>query len=224
MLWISISLFFCWLIFREFQSRWMTRAGYDGPDPTPVFKPYVALLIVLALGFAWPPFNYWRIERLLTEKATQLAEFHPAQVHCNTIFDTLFDRESMTIGHASPQTGKIVFQYPWCDTIMAYRAHPQRANREELTSLNVLTHESMHVRGEYNEAITECEAVQRNFRAAKSLGVPADVARKNALDYYEVIYRERGQIGGYQAPYFSDQCAPGKAMDEHLTDSTWAAP
>jgi hypothetical protein len=27
-----------------------------------------------------------------------------------------------------------------------------------------------------------------------------------------------------QGAYYSDQCAPGKAMDEHLSDSTWAPP
>jgi hypothetical protein len=27
-----------------------------------------------------------------------------------------------------------------------------------------------------------------------------------------------------QAAYYSDQCAPGRAMDEHLSDSTWATP
>ena len=25
-----------------------------------------------------------------------------------------------------------------------------------------------------------------------------------------------------QAQYYSSECAPGKAMDEHLRDSTWA--
>jgi hypothetical protein len=27
-----------------------------------------------------------------------------------------------------------------------------------------------------------------------------------------------------QAQYYSSECAPGKAMDEHLSDSTWATP
>jgi hypothetical protein len=161
-LWIALSLFFCWMIFREFQSRWKTRAGYDGPDPSPISKPYVALMLALALAFAWPPFNTWRIERLLSAQATQLAEFHRARVHCNTVFDTLFDRESMSAGHASPQTGQI--------------------------------------------------------------GVPETIARQNAIDYYRYIYLSRGTTGGFQAPYFSEQCAPGKALDEHLADSTWAAP
>jgi hypothetical protein len=25
-----------------------------------------------------------------------------------------------------------------------------------------------------------------------------------------------------QAQYYSSECAPGKAMDEHLSDSTWS--
>ena len=86
----------------------------------------------------------------------------------------------------------------------------------------MFTHESMHVRGELNEAIIECEAVQRNYRAARLLGVPDHIARRNALDYYNVLYQRRGTIGGMQGAYHSGQCAPGKALDERLSDSTWA--
>ena len=83
----------------------------------------------------------------------------------------------------------------------------------------------MHIRGELNETKTECEAVQRNYRAAKLLGVPDDIAKRNALDYYNIIYQERGRIGGMQARIlFASECAPGKALDEHLPDSTWAPP
>lgn len=187
MLWILISLFFCWLIFREFQSHRVTRVGFDGPDPTPIYKPYVALLVVLALSFAWPPFHYWRIERFLSARATQLADGHRAKVHCNTIFDTFFDSESLSSGHANPQTGEIALQYPWCGRIMSYLDHPEQ-DWNELSSFHMLTHESMHVRGEYNEAITECEAVQRDYRAARLLGVPDKVARKSALAYYRTVY------------------------------------
>jgi hypothetical protein len=31
-------------------------------------------------------------------------------------------------------------------------------------------------------------------------------------------------VGGLQGAYYSKECAPGKAMDEHLADSTWAMP
>lgn len=155
------------------------------------------------------------MEHFLSDKAKQLADPHPAKVHCNTIFDSFFDSDYLAAGHGSPVTGQIVFQYPMCSTLMNYLDHPDRANEEELYSLNMLTHESMHARGEYNEAKTECQAVQGDYRTAKLLGVPDSVARQNALDYYQKIYMHR-------ASYFSAECAPGRAMDEHLPDSTWA--
>ena len=224
MLWIGASLFFCWMIFREFRNHLAVRAGYDGPDPTPVSKTYVTILVVLAMLFAWPPFRYWRTEQMLSAKATELAEGHRASVHCNTVFDTLFDSNSFAAGHANPANGRIVFQYPWCERVIGYIDHPERADRDEITALDILTHESMHVRGELNEAKTECQAVQRNYRTARMLGVRDAVARRNAMQYYREIYLQKGDIGGMQAPYFSIECAPGKAMDEHLADSTWNTP
>ena len=136
----------------------------------------------------------------------------------------MLDPHMLASGHANPTTGRIVFQKPWCGTLMAYLRHPGRASHEELSSLDVFTHESMHVRGELNEARTECQAVQRNYRAAKLLGVSDATAKQNALDFYNINYQERGKIGGIQSDYYSAQCAPGKEMDERLIDSTWTSP
>jgi len=222
MLWILTSLFFCWCAFREVRGSIVAPPGFD--FPTPVTKPYLAIVLALAVLFAWPPFHTWRFQRFLSAKATYLADNHLAKVHCNTIFDTMLDSEMLAAGHANPQTGEIGLQHPWCGTLMSYLDHPNRATDRELESLDIFTHESMHVRGELNEALTECEAVQRNYRAAKLLGVPDRIAKRNALDYYNINYQQRGKIGGMQSAYYSDQCAPGKAMDERLSDSTWATP
>jgi len=218
MLWIVISMFFCWLIFREIRYSIVPREGYDQPEP--IYKPYLASCLIFALAFAWPPFHYWLFQRHISSIATFLADSHSAKVHCNTAVDSIFDREP-TFSHANPQNGQIVFQPPLCERLMDYLDHPDRANLYELHSLNTLTHESMHVRGELNEAITECQAVQRNYRTAKLLGVPDDIARKNALDYYYGSYMQLKEGGPNAVRYFSDQCAPGKEMDEHLSDSTW---
>jgi hypothetical protein len=219
MLWILTSLFFCWCAFREIRASRVAPAGFD--RPVPISKPYLALVLSLAVIFAWPPLHTWMFERFLSQEATVLADGRAAHVHCNTVWDTLFDPEMLAAGHASPVTGKIGLQQPWCGTLRSYLAHPGRANERELWSLAMFTHESMHVRGELNEARTECEAVQRNYRAAKLLGVPDAVARQNALDYYENLYKARKDEGIMQAAYYSDECAPGKALDEHLSDSTW---
>jgi hypothetical protein len=220
MLLILISLFFCWLIYREFKQS-KTPTGFDCPPPMPVYKPYVVLCLIMAVLFAWTPIHYWHFQRYLSAIATELADSHPAKVHCNTAFDSMFDTFGINASHADPKTGELVIQYPWCATLMDYLNHPGSANQRELWGLAMLTHESMHVRGEYNEVITECEAVQRNYRTAKLLGVPDNIAQKNALDYYYGYYLKRPEMGTMQSAYFSDQCAPGKELDEHLSDSTW---
>ena len=38
------------------------------------------------------------------------------------------------------------------------------------------------------------------------------------------LYKARRDEGIMQAEYYSDECAPGGAMDEHLNDSTWTPP
>jgi hypothetical protein len=222
MLWLLASLFFWWCALREIRGSFVARAGYD--SPTPVTKPYLALVSALAFACAWPPVHTWYFEGLLSRKATELTDNHRATVHCNTLFDTMLDPEMLAAGHANPRTGKIALQSPWCDVLMSYLSHPGRATQREIESLNMLTHESMHVRGELNEARTECQAVQRNYRAAKLLGVPDRIAKQNALEYFNTTYQERGDSGPLQASYYSKECAPGKSWDEHLSDSTWALP
>jgi hypothetical protein len=222
MLWLLASLFFIGCAYREIHNSLVAPAGYDFPSP--LSKPYLGFVVGLAVLFAWPPVSTWRFERFLSKIATELADPHRAIVHCNTVFDTMLDSEMLASGHANPTTGRIAIQHPWCDTLRAYLRHPARASAEELESLDLFTHESMHIRGELNEARTECQAVQRDYRAAKLLGVPDAIAQRNALDYYAHDYRQRGTQGIMQAAYYSDECAPGRAMDEHLSDSTWSTP
>jgi hypothetical protein len=42
-----------------------------------------------------------------------------------------------------------------------------------------------------------------------------------ALTGIRSYYLKRPEMGTMQSAYFSDQCAPGKELDEHLSDSTW---
>jgi hypothetical protein len=222
MLWLLISLFFGWCAFREIRGAWVAPPGYA--LPTPITKSYLALVTGLALLFAWPPVHIWYFERFLSVRATLLADNHPARIHCNSTFDTMMAQEMLAAAYTHIETGTVNFQKPWCDRLISYLRHPAEASSLELDSLDAFTHESMHVRGERNEAVTECEAVQRNYRAAKLLGVADAIARRNALDYYTREYLRMASIGGMQSAYHSTECAPGGALDEHLSDSTWAEP
>lgn len=209
------ALFFAWLAVREIFGSFRS----DRPDP--IFMPYLLLVLALAIACAWPPLSAWRFERFLEEKAMLLTEGKPAMVHCNTLFDTMLDGQQLAAGHANPSTGEIVFQKPWCSHLRDYLNDPAAADDREITSLNLFTHEAMHIRGEMDEAVTECQAVQRNYRAARLLGVPDAVAKGAALRYYSQVYAQRQSSGAHAANYYSGDCAPGKALDERLPDSTW---
>jgi hypothetical protein len=134
----------------------------------------------------------------------------------------MFDQAMLASAHADPTTGQMVFQYGWCGRLMDYLAHPARADREEIASLLMFAHEAMHVRGELDEARAECEAVQRYRRAAVLLGVPDALARRTGLAYFRGDYQLRRVAGGLSGSYYSAECRPGGALDEHLPDSTWA--
>lgn len=204
MLLIVLSLVFIGLLTRELRSK------------TPISIPYVVILAALAIATGWPQLRFWYFERTLTTIARELSGNSQATVHCNTLFDTLFDEDIGVAGHANFTTHRLVMQYPRCSLLMSYLKHPLKASIEELISLNVLTHESMHAKGEKNEAKTECMSVQRNAQTAKLLGVPEYLAAENAKSYYEDVYLKL-----QHGRYFSKECAPGKALDEHLPDAFW---
>lgn len=217
--WLFAALFFAWLIYRELRRPYKLEEGYDRPeDGTPVFIPYVVILSVLVVACLYPPVSLWNFERFLTAKANVLTENGLAKVHCNTVFDTFFDANNNAAGHANLQTGRIVFQYPHCQRLMDYLAHPAKADRPEIFALGIFTHEAMHVRGEVNENRTECQAVQRMAFAARLLGVPERAALEGARYYYRDIYLRRAEAITH---YFSTECAPGKSLDERLADAPW---
>lgn len=212
MAYLLLAFFFGRLIYRELTSHKFSTIGMDGMDIT-----LHAFYLLAAVWFTWWPIHYWMFEYRLNQVAHQLADNRPTRVYCDGPFDAATDYLATNVaGHANPETGEIFILYPWCGLLMDYLKHPATASDDEVYSLALFTHESMHARGELVEPRTECQAVQRHLRASKLLGIPDDLARKNALRYYETLYWQRHG-------YFSSECAPGKSLDEHLPDSTWPA-
>ena len=204
---IVISLFFCWLFIRELT------------NPTERFDLFSAgyLLVIggLAVAFAWSPVKTLRFESFLSEKASIIAERPNIKVKCNSIFGSIVSGRGLdyVAGTANIDKGEIYFEHGWCVNFMEYLDNPRNASKEVLFGMHLFTHEVMHVRGEKNEAKTDCQAIQRNHQVGELLGVSAFVARSNAEKYYETLYRRH--------PYFDKECAPGGKYDERLPNSIW---
>ncbi|MFT5708745.1 MAG: hypothetical protein ACI9ES_003049 [Oceanospirillaceae bacterium] len=208
MLLLIIALFLMWLALREWNNSRSSIDGFNTPS-----KVYFGICFSLALMAAWTPLKKMYFESFLSDKASILADGKPAQVHCNTAFDAMFDSSINVIGHANPRTGDIVFQLSWCDKLMDYLANPHQVDTTKRYSLMLFTHEVMHIRGELNEQKTECQAIQRNHIAGELLGISKATALDHTREYFEREYPRH--------PYFSDKCGPGKAYDEGLTGAIW---
>ena len=61
--------------------------------------------------------------------------------------------------------------------------------------------------GDWNQILVYIEAIVRVY---------------NRFGRRDNLYKARRDEGIMQATYYSDECAPGGALDEHLSDSTWA--
>jgi hypothetical protein len=182
MAWWLASAFFFWLVLREL------RVPSHRLHSEPIYPPYLLLVLALAIICAWQPLAMWRFEARLARAASALADGRRASVHCNTLFDTMLDPNMLYAGHANIETGRIVLQKPWCSRLQTYLSHPAGASDVERYSLHLFTHEAMHVRGEKDEARTDCQAMQRHVRAAGLLGVPAELARGDVRDYFRSVF------------------------------------
>ncbi len=176
---------------------------------------YIAFLALITIAFGNLPYSLWILERKMTQVASELAG-KPADVHCNSMIDELTDKHNahFTAGYALFSSGQIVLRPRWCSEIKRYMEAPENATLDGIYTLNLLTHEAMHIRGERIEAITECQAVQRNHHTAQMLGVSEALASKHAKLYYTEIYPKLN--------YFSDDCAENKPLDERLSNAPWS--
>jgi len=76
----------------------------------------------------------------------------------------------------------------------------------EAEAVDVLAHESFHLRGVMDEAVTECYALQFVTRTARSLGA----TQPNAERLHQLALRA---YAGVPADYFSPACRSGGALD-----------
>ena len=82
-----------------------------------------------------------------------------------------------------------------------------RHGRETVMAVDVLAHESWHLRGVIDEAETECRSLQTIAWTAQQLGATAEQGRAMARAEYTGAYEEMPEA------YRSAACADGGALD-----------
>jgi len=96
-----------------------------------------------------------------------------------------------------------------CSSIVHFIRAPDAVSLEFAQTLTVLAHESYHLHGIRNEAVTQCYAMQAVPRVAHALGAPAAQARLLAALEYGFAYPKMPPA------YRSAHCRPNGPLDQH---------
>jgi hypothetical protein len=199
--------------------RWYLRR-YDGLGRRRSFPTIsVSLLGVLALVLATPTFLRHREEAKLDRVATVLVGAH-ATVHCETLGNSFTDL-SGDLGFVKfgadgvPEHHATIARAQCTDLKHYYHGDQAHPSLDEVVAVHVLTHESMHMRGQPVEALAECEAMQRDAETAQLLGATPQEGLDLAREYWITYYPN--MPGNYR----SDDCKLGGALDEQLPDPPW---
>jgi hypothetical protein len=90
-----------------------------------------------------------------------------------------------------------------------------RHGRETVMAVDVLAHESWHLRGVMDEGVTECRSLQTMAWTAQQLGATAEQGRALALAQYNGSYREMPQA------YRDGRCRDGGELDLRPDDTNF---
>jgi hypothetical protein len=179
----------------------------------------VTLLCLVGVALAVPTLLRHREESRLGKVATVLVAA-PATVHCET-FGQSFTDLSGDLGFVKfsadgvPQHHTTIVRGPCADLKHYYSGDQAHPTPNEVIAVHVLTHESMHMRGQPDEAMAECEAMQRDAETAQLLGATPQEGLELARAYWLEDYPNMPDA------YRSDDCRLNGALDEHLPDPPW---
>jgi hypothetical protein len=180
----------------------------------------VALLGLLAAASAMPTYLRHHEEDRLSAVASTLVGVG-VRVHCQTLGGEFTDATG-DLGHVRfsadgvPEHQTLIKRGPCTDLrhyLASDKSHPSAG---EVVAVHVLTHESMHMRGQRSESMAECEAVQRDAETAQLLGATPAQAMLLARTYWIADYPLMPDA------YRTSDCAPGGGLDEHLPNPPWS--
>lgn len=144
-------------------------------------------------------------------------------VHCQRLGET-FTATGSYLGSvqfdaAGRPADVAVLSYETCQRLSAWWrsswTEKNSAPLEQIIAVHVLSHESVHLTGDTNEASTECKAMQLDAQTAVRLGATPAQGRSLALRYWTEVYPRMSP------DYVSAGCKPGGPLDQTPDDGIW---
>ncbi len=196
---------------------WFVQRGVRQHAPFPAIS--ISACVVLSVVATFPVVDRVTLEGRLSHASSTLLGTH-VKVDCQTLTGSALDM-GRELGYVKWGPGgiperKTLIKHQQCNDLHSYldssKQHPSAA---QILAVHVLTHESMHMSGITNEAIAECDAMQRDTTMAEDLGARPPAAHALAVTYWLTVYPDMPD--GYR----STDCRPGGSLDLHLPNAPW---
>lgn len=181
----------------------------------PVFlrKPFPVISVCLCsilLGiFGWQELRWQNVQMQGTKAVKQVSLNEEGYLRCQRLSEALFDIHTSQRGSVSfGKPKEAVVNYEECLELRSWlESGKETATPVQMQAIHVLTHEAVHVSGEYNEAVTECTAINRDTIAATALGASKSFAQELPIRYFEDYFPRMS------SSYRLEGCAISPAFD-----------
>jgi hypothetical protein len=206
---VALAAWAGWLLFRGVMRR---RVPWIG----------LAALAVPLLFLGYGERQWVNAEHAFTTASRVVAPNGPG-IRCQRLGDT-FTYAGAELGHVDwnadgGPTGPAMISYETCGHLTDYwkadavgKAVP---TFDEIVAVHVLSHESVHMAGEHNEALTDCRAMQLDTQVAEALGATPSSAHTLAAAYYAQVYPQM------PSAYTNPGCHAGGPLDTSPGDGVW---
>lgn len=182
-------------------------------------KVLIPVLLVPALFLGWQEWGFRHDQQTFSAVASRIAG-SDVRIECQRFTGALVDATGeagyvrFDADGTPDTTGRL--ERNACndlrDWLHSDKRHP---TLDQVIAVHVLGHESYHLAGIRNEAITECRAMQRLDETAQWLGATYEQARALAERYASEIYPHM------PADYTDSECRDGGELDVAPDDPTW---
>ena len=115
-----------------------------------------------------------------------------SQLRCQRLSESWIDMDSGSIGGKvnSRNVNIAHLKYGQCAELFLWMQSLDKSNpsQQQTAAVHILTHEGIHTTGEFNEAVTECTAIQRDNAMAVALGADEQSGLTLQKKYLLTIY------------------------------------
>lgn len=156
--------------------------------PFPAISSALTLVLLLVVGGFEARWLYF--EHQASQAVAEVSGNKKGTLHCQRLSEAFLDGDVVHSGHVMYDAPDVaVVKYQECQTLFNWmQGNKKDFTADDIRALHVLTHETIHVGGNYDEASTECVAVNNDSKMAQILGASQQIGDGIAKVYFKTMW------------------------------------